>query len=195
MIEEYLRAGMNGVLERIALLIARTGMTPNILTLLGFIGMAVAGVLCSAGLFFPAGFVVAASSIFDALDGALARASGAASVYGAFLDSFLDRYAEAAVYAGLLAHYAWSVAPWGIVTVFSAAIGSLMVSYARARAEGLGIECRVGLFARPERFAVIIAGLITGFVLPAIVILAVATNATAVQRLLHVWRSTGLPPR
>ena len=190
-IEERLRARTNGVLVRTASLVARTGVTPNTLTLLGFAGMAVAGVLCAAGSFFSAGLVVAASCTFDALDGALARASGAASVFGAFLDSFLDRYAEAAVYAGLLVHYAWAAAPWGVVAAFAAAIGSLMVSYARARAGGLGIECRAGLFARPERLAVIIAGLVTGFVLPALVILSVATNATAVRRLLHVLQSTG----
>jgi len=153
--------------------------------------MAAAGALCAAGSFFFAGVVVAASCIFDALDGALARASGTASVFGAFLDSFLDRYAEAAVYAGLLVHYAWAGAPSGAVAAFLAAIGSLMVSYARARAEGLGIECRAGLFARPERLAVLIAGLVTGLVLPALVILSVATNATAVRRLLHVLQSTG----
>ena len=191
MIEERLRARTSGILVGAATLAARTGVTPNTLTVLGFVGMAVAGALCAAGSFFFAGVVVAASCIFDALDGALARASGTASVFGAFLDSFLDRYAEAAVYAGLLVHYAWAGAPSGAVAAFLAAIGSLMVSYARARAEGLGIECRAGLFARPERLAVIIAGLVTGLVLPALVILSVATNATAVRRLLHVLQSTG----
>ncbi len=189
MIEERLRARTSGILVRAATLVARTGVTPNTLTVLGFVGMAVAGALCAAGSFFFAGVVVAASCIFDALDGALARASGTASVFGAFLDSFLDRYAEAAVYAGLLVHYAWAGAPSGAVAAFLAAIGSLMVSYARARAEGLGIECRAGLFARPERLAVLIAGLVTGLVLPALVILSVATNATAVRRLLHVLQS------
>ncbi len=189
MIEERLRARTSGILVGAATLVVRTGVIPNTLTLLGFVGMAVAGALCAAGSFFFAGVVVAASCIFDALDGALARASGTASVFGAFLDSFLDRYAEAAVYAGLLVHYAWAGAPSGAVAAFLAAIGSLMVSYARARAEGLGIECRAGFFARPERLAVLIAGLVTGLVLPALVILSVATNATAVRRLLHVLQS------
>ncbi len=198
MIEERLRARTNGALTRIAALIARTGATPNTLTLFGFFGMAGAGVLCAAGSFFFAGLAVAASCVFDALDGALARATGAASVFGAFFDSFLDRYAEAAVYAGLLVHYAGSGTAWGVEAAFAAAIGSLMVSYARARAEGLGVECRAGLFARPERIAVVIAGLLTGFVLPALVILAVMTNATAVRRLLCVRGATlpaSRPPR
>ena len=193
MIEDRLRAQTNGALMRVAGLIARTGLTPNALTLVGFLGMAVAGVLCASGSFFAAGIVVAASCVFDALDGALARASGAASPFGAFLDSFLDRYAEALVYAGILAHYAIVGPAWGVGAAFFAAIGSLMVSYARARAEGLGVACRVGLFARPERIAVIIVGLVTGFVLPALVVLAVATNATAARRLLHV-RGATLPP-
>jgi len=195
MIEERLRARANGALMRVAALIARTGATPNTLTLLGFFGMAVAGVLCAAGSFFAAGVMVAVSCAFDALDGALARATGAASVFGAFFDSFLDRYAETAVYAGLLIHYAGAGMAWGVEAAFAAAIGSLMVSYARARAEGLGIVCRAGLFARPERIAVIIAGLLTGFVLPALVILAVATNATAIRRLFCVRGATLSPSR
>ncbi|WP_292519114.1 CDP-alcohol phosphatidyltransferase family protein [Methanoculleus sp.] len=198
MIEEHLRGRVNGTLTRVAALIARTGATPNTLTLLGFLGMAGAGVLCAAGSFFSAGILVAASCVFDALDGALARVTGAASIYGAFFDSFLDRYAEAAVYGGLVVHYAGTGASWGVEAAFFAAIGSLMVSYARARAEGLGVECRAGLFARPERIAVIIAGLLTGFMLPALVILAVATNITAVRRLLSVRGATifaSRPPR
>ena len=143
-IEDWLRGRTNGVLMRVAGIIAWTGVTPNALTVLGFLGMVVAGVLCARGSFFFAGIVVAASCAFDALDGALARASGAASVFGAFLDSFLDRYAEAAVYAGLLVHYAGAGPTWGVWAAFAAAIGSLMVSYARARAEGLGVACRVG---------------------------------------------------
>lgn len=194
-IEEQLRARTNGLLMQIAALIARTGATPNTLTLFGFFGMAVAGVLCAGGSFFAAGVIVAASCVFDALDGALARATGAASVFGAFFDSFLDRYAEAAVYAGLLVHYAGAGTAWGVEAVFAAAIGSLMVSYARARAEGLGMACRAGLFARPERIAVIIAGLLTGFVLPALVILAVATNTTAIRRLFSVRGATLSPSR
>lgn len=192
-IEDWLRGRTNGVLMRVAGIIAWTGVTPNALTVLGFLGMVVAGVLCARGSFFFAGIVVAASCAFDALDGALARASGAASVFGAFLDSFLDRYAEAAVYAGMLIHYAGVGPAWGVGATFAAAIGSLMVSYARARAEGLGVACRVGIFARPERIAVIIVGLVTGLVLPALVVLAVATNATAARRLLYV-RGATLPP-
>ncbi|HOI59250.1 MULTISPECIES: CDP-alcohol phosphatidyltransferase family protein [unclassified Methanoculleus] len=194
MIEEHLRARTNGMLARVAGLVAWTGATPNTLTLLGFFGMAGAGILCASGSFFLAGVTVAASCIFDALDGALARVTGATSIFGAFFDSFLDRYAEAAVYAGLLVYYAGAGTPWGIEAAFAAAIGSLMVSYARARAEGLGIACRAGLFARPERLAVIIAGLVTGFILPALILLAVGTNATAVRRLLAVRGAAGPGP-
>lgn len=198
MIEDWLRARTNGALMRVAGIIARTGVTPNTLTVLGFLGMVVAGVLCAEGSFFLAGIAVAASCVFDALDGALARTTGAVSPFGAFLDSFLDRYAEAAVYAGILIHYAGAGSAWGVGVGFAAAIGSLMVSYARARAEGIGVACRVGVFARPERIATIIVGLVTGFVLPMLVILAVATNATAARRLFHVRRATlpaSRPPR
>jgi CDP-diacylglycerol--glycerol-3-phosphate 3-phosphatidyltransferase len=190
-IEEHLRARLNGTLTRIAALIARTGATPNTLTLLGFLGMAGAGILCASGSFFLAGVTVAASCVFDALDGALARVTGTTSAFGAFFDSFLDRYAEAAVYAGILVYYVGAGTPWGVGAAFTAAIGSLMVSYSRARAEGLGVACRAGLFARPERLAVIIAGLATGFILPALVLLAVGTNATAVRRLIAVRGAAG----
>jgi len=140
---------------------------------------------------FLAGVTVAASCVFDALDGALARVTGTTSAFGAFFDSFLDRYAEAAVYAGILVYYVGAGTPWGVGAAFTAAIGSLMVSYSRARAEGLGVACRAGLFARPERLAVIIAGLATGFILPALVLLAVGTNATAVRRLIAVRGAAG----
>jgi len=194
-IEDTLRGMTNGMLARTAGLISRTGVTPNAITVAGFIGMAAAGLLCARGSFAAAGLLVAASSVFDALDGALARTTGATTPFGAFLDSFLDRYAEAAVYAGLLVHYAGASTPWGVEAAFAAAIGSLMVSYARARAEGIGVDCRAGLFARAERIVVLIIGLLTGLVLPALVILAIATNATAIERLILVRRPTLPPPQ
>lgn len=175
---------------RAALFIARTGVTPNALTVIGLIGMAIAGFLSAFGLFFLSGVVVATSCIFDALDGALARANDAVSVFGAFLDSFLDRYAEILVYAGLLVYYIDLGSTIGVGATFFAATGSLMVSYARARAEGLGVECRVGLFSRAVRIVVITAGLLTGFVIQSLLILAVATNATAARRLFYVWGVT-----
>ena len=113
MIEDTLRGMTNGMLARTAGLISRTGVTPNAITVAGFIGMAAAGLLCARGSFAAAGLLVAASSVFDALDGALARTTGATTPFGAFLDSFLDRYAEAAVYAGLLVHYAGASTPGG----------------------------------------------------------------------------------
>jgi CDP-diacylglycerol---glycerol-3-phosphate 3-phosphatidyltransferase len=188
-IEGCLRARVNGTLERVARLIAWTGATPNALTVIGFGGMVIAGVFCAIGSFLAAGLIVAAACTLDALDGALARVTGSASSFGAFLDSFLDRYAEAAIYAGLLVFFSRAGTPWGIEIAFAAAVGSLMVSYARARAEGLGIDCRTGFFARAERLAVLIAGLISGLILPALILLALATNATAVQRLLCVRKA------
>ena len=195
MIEATLRGWTNGTLTWLAALIGRTGVSPNALTVTGFLGMAVAGLLCARGSFVAAGLFVAASSLFDALDGALARTTGAISPFGAFLDSFLDRYAEAVVYAGLLVYYAGAANAWGVEAAFAAAIGSLMVSYARARAEGIGVDCRAGLFARAERIVVLIIGLLTGLVLPALVILAIATNATAIERLILVRRATLAPPQ
>jgi CDP-diacylglycerol--glycerol-3-phosphate 3-phosphatidyltransferase len=128
----------------------------------------------------------------DILDGAIARSTHTSYPYGAFLDSTLDRYSEAAIYVGLAAYFVGMGGPlqrWLVLATLAALGGSMLVSYVRARAQSLGFVCDSGLFARPERVVVTVIGLIFGgVVLYAVVfLLAILTNLTALQRIREVW--------
>jgi len=180
-----------------AALLAKTGLSPNGLTLFGFaVTLAVAWVL-STGRFFLGGFLVLFSGAFDFLDGALARATGRSTKFGAFLDSTLDRFSDAALFLGLLAYYASQGSHYTEIVLIGAALtGSLATSYARARAEGLGLKDEVGLFTRTERIILLAIGLLIGHwysnaMIVVLWIIAVLSNFTAFQRIYHVWRQTG----
>lgn len=171
-----------------ATMLSRTGITPNALTVIGLVlNIGVAVVLASGNLLIGGLFLLVAG-LFDMLDGALAKATNQSTKFGAFLDSTLDRYSEIVVFFGLLLHLQLSGDWLGTALVYAAAAGSVLVSYARARAEALGFDCEVGLLARPERILVLAAGLILGYPIVALWILAVMTNVTAIQRIVHVWR-------
>jgi CDP-diacylglycerol---glycerol-3-phosphate 3-phosphatidyltransferase len=185
--------------------LAGLGVTPNTLTVLGLLISILTAVIIAQGLFLAGGLLVLFAGIFDMFDGALARARNASTTFGAFFDSTLDRYSESIILFGLL-FYAlqkpvmqdryWPFRyeqSWMISLVFIAAVGSLMVSYARARAEGLGLECKTGLLARPERVVILALGLLTGAVIWALVILAIFSNVTAIERIVHVWLATRQP--
>jgi CDP-diacylglycerol--glycerol-3-phosphate 3-phosphatidyltransferase len=182
--------------------LARSGLSPNILTLLGLLLSMITAVVIAQGSLFIGGLLVLFAGIFDMFDGALARARNAATIFGAFFDSTLDRYSESIILFGLL-WYAihtpglhdnlWPLPyeqPWMISLLYIAAVGSLMVSYAKARAEGLGLECKTGLLARPERVVILAIGLITGTGIWAVLLLAVFANVTAVERIAYIWRVT-----
>jgi len=174
-----------------AKLLAKTGLNPNVLTVLGLLlAFGVAWIL-STGHFFVGGFLVLVSGAFDLLDGALARASGRSTRFGALLDSTFDRFSEAAMFLGLLAYYADQGSHQELVLVGAGLVGSMMTSYVRARAEGLGLTCEVGIFTRPERVIVLAIGLILNQMLVVLWIIAVLANLIAWQRLFHVWRQTG----
>ncbi|MHC1627142.1 MAG: CDP-alcohol phosphatidyltransferase family protein [Methanoculleaceae archaeon] len=189
MIDRWLRRRVEGPLSRIAGVAGGAGLSPNILSATGFLLMVVAGILAARGSSTGAGMMVALGGFFDALDGSLARARGCGTTFGSFFDSFLDRYGEIVVFAGLLVRFAGS--PTGTILVFAAVTGSLMVSYARARAEGVGVACASGICTRLERMLILIAGLLTGYMIPALLVLSVLTHLTALQRMMLVWRSTG----
>ena len=177
--------------ETVVAPLAGAGITPNTVTVAGlFLNGAVAFVLAT-GRLQAGGILLLLAGGFDMLDGALARRTKNFSTFGAFLDSTLDRYSEAIVLIGLV--YAQTIDRHTLnVTLIAAMLtGSFLISYTRARAEGLGIECKVGLLPRPERIIVLAVGLIFFSILtPVLIILVVLTNLTAVQRILHVWRST-----
>ena len=179
-----------GILEPLARLIARTGISPNVVTVTGLIlNIGVAWVLAQ-GHMRLGGLLAALVGLLDALDGALARLTGQKSRFGAFLDSFVDRLCEAVLYLGLLIFYTRHGARQEIMLIYAAIVGSLLISYARARAEGLGLECKVGLLTRMERIAILSLALILNRMSIALWILAILTNFTALQRVYHVWRIT-----
>lgn len=172
----------------VAVGLGRTGITPNMLTVVGLaLNVAVAAVL-AAGYLTAGGALLLVAGAFDMLDGALAKATNQTTLFGAFLDSTLDRYSEIVVFFGLLLYLQATGQTLEAGLVYAAAVGSLLVSYARARAEALGFDCEVGVLARPERIIVLAAGLLLGYPAVALWVLAVMTNVTAVQRILHVWR-------
>lgn len=180
-----------------ALFLGRLGFTPNALTVVGALLTGGVGLLIAQGWFLAAGLCLWLFSATDTLDGALARATDRVTVFGAFLDSVCDRYAEAAVFFGLVWWYQTQGSLLGVSLAYLALIGSLMVSYARARAEGVGLQAaEIGVFQRPERIIVLGVGLILAQYLPrallaCLAILAFFTTFTVIQRVLHVARSTG----
>jgi CDP-diacylglycerol--glycerol-3-phosphate 3-phosphatidyltransferase len=185
-----LKGGGKQIAETLARVIARTGISPTQLTLVGFVlNLVVAAVLASGSLRLGGALLLLAGA-FDSLDGALARITGRSTTFGAFLDSSLDRYSEAALLLGLLSDAVRRGDPAVASLAFVVIVGSLMVSYCRARAEGLGLTCEVGIAPRPERIILLGVGLMVGLELPALVILAILTHVTTVQRILHVYRLT-----
>ncbi len=178
-----------------ALFLGRIGFTPNALTIVGSLLTASVGVLVALGLFVPAGVCLWLFSLTDTLDGALARATDRVSSFGAFLDSVCDRIAEAAIFFGLLWWYQSHQDTLGVALAYLAIIGSLMVSYARARAEGIGLQAAdVGWFQRPERIILLGVGLLAAQFAPLVLLvvlgaLAVLTFVTVLQRVMHVART------
>jgi len=172
-------------------LLARAGVTPNQLSLLGFAGNVGAAVLAARGQFLAAGLVMIAASALDLLDGALARATGRASAFGAVFDATLDRLSEAAVLGGLAFYFAERGETERVVLAFAALAGSVAVSYVRAQAKANGLDLREGLFTRAERVLLLGGGLIIDQVRIALWVLAVMSNGTALQRLYAVWDRLG----
>jgi len=175
-------------------LFTKTSITPNILTITGFVLTLGATALILTDNLFAAGFVVLVAGFFDMLDGALARSTDRVTRFGAALDSTLDRLSEAALMLGILVVYAMEQSTLGVWMTGVALIISFLVSYIRSRAEALGLECEVGLFTRPERVIVLALGLLLSGLDYALIIalgvVAVFSLITVCQRLLHVWRQT-----
>lgn len=180
------------ILDPVAGLILRLGFGPDALTLTGLVLSLFAATSAAQGHMASAALLLFLGGLCDILDGSMARRSGRATLRGAFLDSTLDRLAEIAVFVGLVAHYRAHLS-LQLITVL-ALTGSLMTSYARARAEGLGVDCKVGLLERPERLALLILGLLlsplrvggVGVLELVLTVLAVLTYLTTLQRILHV---------
>ena len=195
--------------------LAGLGIKPDHLTVLGFALSLVAGLEFAVGAFRVAASLATVAGACDILDGQLARRGGLQSKFGAFFDSTLDRIAEAGMLVGITWFYLFNLVDmvvdpervvanlqhglepvtWAVIALLAvlALVGSYLVSYTRARAEGLGLECKVGWFERPERMVLLIvagyAGL--GPVMPGALLLLVSLSfVTAIQRMAHVWRQT-----
>jgi CDP-diacylglycerol--glycerol-3-phosphate 3-phosphatidyltransferase len=171
-------------------LLARTPVTPNGLTWFGFALSVGAAVLIAADYLIIAGAVVLVGGFFDMLDGALARLTKRVTTFGSVLDSTLDRLSEGALLLGLLVLFADRVNTTGILLVGVVLIASMLVSYIRAKAESLDIECLVGIFTRPERVIVLALGLLINQLEITLGIIAAFSLLTVGQRLVHVWRQT-----
>ena len=165
-------------------------VSPNALTLLGLAVAVAAAYLLATGHLLIGGAVMLAGASIDMLDGAVARLSKRETQFGAFLDSVADRLSEAAVFFGLLAFYFDRSHSLGVFLSFGALVASFMVSYARARAEALGIPADVGFMGRPERVIVLGIGLLAGFPLYSLGIILGLALLTVVQRTIHVTRHT-----
>ena len=171
------------ILDPIVRVLIALRITPNVITVVGFLGAVAAAALIATGELLIGGIVVLLAGALDLFDGALARATGRAGPVGALLDSTLDRASEAAVLFGVLLYQLDRGNNEEAALVFVALAGSFLVSYVRTRAGELGSEVAEGLATRPERVLVLGVGLLTGWVRVALWILAIATVLTALQRL------------
>ena len=174
--------------EPLARLLMAVGLSPNKVTFLGLLTSAACAYLLSQGMFAAGGGVLIVAGLMDMADGALARRYGIASPRGALLDSVVDRVAEATVFLGLLVFYLNPVSVVEVVLINLSLVGSFMVSYLRARGEGLGVDCRVGVMTRPERVIALAAGLLMGQVAIALGVIAVMSGFTALHRFWHIYR-------
>jgi CDP-diacylglycerol--glycerol-3-phosphate 3-phosphatidyltransferase len=175
-------------------ILSKSGITPNTLTLTNLALNIVAAYVIATGHFLVGGVLILVSGLFDLLDGALARFSEQTTKFGAVLDSTVDRISEAATLCGLLIWYVpQEGATLEVVLVLVVLVGSFLVSYIRARAEGLGWQCQVGLFTRAERVIVLAIGLLVSgvsanSVFVALCVLAVFVFVTVAQRLVYLWK-------
>lgn len=168
-------------------LLARTPVTPNFITLLSLVIATGAAVLIATENFFAAGLVFLLAGLLDIVDGALARQTNRVTLFGAILDSTLDRISEGVVILGILFYYANEISISGILLAGIVMLSSLLVSYIKARAEAVGIECTIGIFTRPERIIVLAIGLLINQLEIALYIIACFSLFTAGQRLVFVW--------
>ncbi len=192
--DDWLRARVVGIVTPIARTLARLQLHPNTITIVGFILNVTAGVIVATGRLGVGGIVMLVASATDALDGALARETSQQSRFGAFLDSTLDRLSEGAVLVGLLAWFLRQGMDLGVLMATLALLGSVMVSYTRARAEGVGYACKVGLLTRPMRVVVLAAGLLSPWPVPVLIALTALTWFTVGQRMYHVYRESRQNP-
>jgi len=186
----HYKTPLHRLFDPVARLLFRARLRPNHLTVAGLgVSIAAAYVLSMGRLRWGA-VLLAVAGLFDFFDGAVARLAGSDSDYGAFLDSVVDRYSDLAVLLGILVYYETRGDTTGSIATMATLAGTFMVSYTKARAQSIGLRCEVGIMERPERLITLIAGATFLVLTPIMVLLAVLTNVTAVQRIIYTRRIT-----
>jgi CDP-diacylglycerol--glycerol-3-phosphate 3-phosphatidyltransferase len=186
---DFMRYYTKGITTRLGMWLYQRGVHPDVITLVGTVIVALAAYVASQGEFFWAAIIILIGAPLDAVDGAVARAMQRKDKFGALLDSTLDRYADGFILTGLAYYFSTKGNETAMLLAVAAMLGTQLVSYVRARAEGLDFECKEGLFTRMERMVVILVMLLTGYVVAGLWILAIGTHITVIQRIWYVRRA------
>lgn len=173
----------------LSIIARRVPLSPNAVTIIGFFITGIAAVSIPFNLLLG-GFLIILGGLFDTLDGVMARVTNRSTKFGAFLDSTLDRYSDSFIFMAIAWYFFREGNNAGVLFSLGSLVGALLISYARARAEGLGIGCSVGLMERPERVVLLSVGCVTGWLFPVIVLLFFTSHFTVIQRMVHVYRET-----
>jgi CDP-diacylglycerol--glycerol-3-phosphate 3-phosphatidyltransferase len=188
MITKLIGDGSRWLLDKIVGALAATGINPNFLTFIGLVVNFWAAVMFATGLFKTGAIIIFFAGFLDMLDGQVARRQNRVTAFGAFYDSTLDRYSDMALYMGLLVYYAVVGRSSYVILGAVATAGSVMVSYARARAESLIPLCKVGFMERPERLVLLIIGGLFDRMAPVLWVIAVVSTLTVIHRIVYTWQ-------
>ncbi len=187
-ISEKIKLSTEPMLLPIVRILMQFNIHPNVITLLCLAGFLISALFIAQGKFLMAGLILLVFAPLDAIDGLLARTGNKVTKFGAFLDSTMDRYGEIFLFLAFTYYFILKGSIAGIVISFLGITGSLMVSYTRARAEGIGLSCKIGWFTRFERITLIILSLILETIFIALTLLAFLTHLTALQRIWYVYK-------
>jgi CDP-diacylglycerol--glycerol-3-phosphate 3-phosphatidyltransferase len=187
-LSDQARVVFKGILDPLGAFFNRLGLYPNTMTLLGLLGNIIAAILIAKGYITIGGVIALLMGIADTLDGTMARLRGMSSDFGAFFDSVSDRYSELLIFGGLMYFFLHKGDWLSVLIIYLAASGSILISYVRARAASLGMDTKVGLLSRFERYLVLAPSLILNIPMVGIWIIAIFANFTAIQRILDVRR-------
>lgn len=190
---EQMRRRFKFILDPIAGFLNRLGLTPNTITIVGLIGNTIGAYFLAVGQMTVGGILILAMGPIDALDGTMARLRGEPTEFGGFVDSVTDRYSELVIFGGLLFYYMQAGDYLPAVLAYLAATGSVLVSYTRARAQSIGIDTKIGILTRFERYIVLAPLLVINQPVIALWILAIFANITALQRILDVRKKAHQP--
>jgi CDP-diacylglycerol--glycerol-3-phosphate 3-phosphatidyltransferase len=175
--------------DPVARVLLRAHVRPNHLTVAGLGVSILAALALAQGRLRVGALLLALAGLFDFFDGSLARLANSVSAFGAFLDSVVDRYSDLVVLLGVVLYYHRAADTQGVFLTMVTMVGTIMISYTKARAQSIGLACEIGLMERPERLIVLIAGATFNVLTPAVIALAVLTNVTALQRIFHTRRA------